>query len=81
MSVLKNRDPDGRELVRDNDGRVKGSYQCLRCSMTGRFITYVENGIPRGPGGDCYRCDGKGHHDQADRRRNYGADMHMVVRH
>jgi len=53
--------------------------KCRRCSGTGAFITYVENGIPKGPGGPCYRCAGKGVQDDADARRNYGADMHQRV--
>lgn len=52
---------------------------CRRCVGTGRFITYTENGIPKGPGGACFRCAGKGYQTDADARRNYGADMHVQV--
>jgi hypothetical protein len=55
-------------------------FPCRRCAGTGAFITYVENGQPKGPGGICYRCAGKGFQDDADARRNYGADIHQVVR-
>jgi len=47
---------------------------CQRCAGTGQFITYVENGVPKGPGGPCYRCNGKGVQTVADHRRNYGYD-------
>lgn len=47
---------------------------CARCAGTGRFITYVENGIPKGPGGPCYRCEGKGKQTSADRMRNHWYD-------
>ncbi len=62
--------------VSDNCGRIPGKFWCNRCARTGQFITYTENGKPKGPGGICFRCDGKGHHTQADRRRNYGWDLH-----
>lgn len=61
----------------DNDGRVVGNHFCRRCAGTGQFITRVENGQPKGPGGICFRCQGKGHHTQADRRRNWGRDQHV----
>jgi hypothetical protein len=47
---------------------------CKRCAGTGQFITYVENGVPKGPGGPCFRCNGKGIQTVADHRRNYGYD-------
>ena len=47
---------------------------CGRCGGTGRFVTYVENGVPKGPGGQCYRCAGVGTQCDADRRRNYVYD-------
>ena len=52
--------------------------RCQRCAGTGRFITYVENGVPRGPGGECYRCRGKGYQTDADSRRNWGYDNYGV---
>lgn len=55
------------------------SFPCPRCAGTGRFITYVENGIPKGPGGICYRCSGKGRQNDADVRRNYGYDNHRTA--
>jgi hypothetical protein len=48
--------------------------RCRRCAGTGQFITYIENGVPKGPGGICYRCGGKGWQSVADTRRNYGHD-------
>lgn len=69
-----------RRDVPDNDGRIAGKFSCGKCAGTGRYITYIENGVPKGPGGECYRCGGKGFHTQADRRRNYGADINYVPR-
>jgi DnaJ-class molecular chaperone len=48
--------------------------RCRRCAGTGKFITYVENGVPKGPGGPCYRCNGKGYLTTRDERRNWGYD-------
>jgi hypothetical protein len=53
--------------------------KCDRCGGTGQFITYVENGVPKGPGGSCYRCGGKGIQTDADRRRNWGYDMNRRI--
>lgn len=65
--------------VEDIDGRVKGDFPCGRCAGTGRYITRIENGKPTGPAGyTCFRCDGKGHHTQVDRKRNYGHTMNYV---
>ena len=50
--------------------------RCGRCSATGRFITYVENGQPKGPGGECFRCCGKGYQTYSDVKRNEVHDMH-----
>lgn len=48
--------------------------RCERCAGTGQFVTYVENGVPKGPGGPCFRCGGKGVQTVDDRKRNYGYD-------
>jgi hypothetical protein len=64
--------------VEDNDCQKEGRHYCRRCSATGSFITYVENGVPKGPGGMCFRCQGKSYHTNADRRRNWGHDMNYV---
>ena len=53
--------------------------RCGRCAGTGQFITYVENGVPKGPGGPCFRCGGKGFTTNADRRRNYGYDNYAPI--
>lgn len=58
--------------------RVK--VPCRRCAGTGAFITGTLNGQPTGPGGICYRCEGKGYRNDADERRNYGYDMHAFSR-
>lgn len=66
--------------VDDSDASTPGVHHCRRCCGTGRFITYVENGVPKGPGGICFRCGGKGRHTQQDRRRNAYFDAHQRVR-
>lgn len=45
--------------------------KCGRCGGTGQFITYVENGVPKGPGGICFTCEGKGYLTDADNKRNH----------
>ena len=65
--------------VDDNHKSVTGDFHCGRCAATGRFITYVENDIPKGPGGPCFRCRGKGYHNQADRKRNEYHDTHFIL--
>jgi hypothetical protein len=60
--------------IDDTDYDVEGNHPCRRCARTGQFITYIENGVPKGPGGICFRCGGKGYHTQEDRRRNNGYD-------
>lgn len=62
--------------IEDTEQNVQGNHACLRCAKTGKFITYVENNIPKGPGGICFRCEGKGYHTQADRKRNHHHDEH-----
>lgn len=49
---------------------------CKRCAGTGRFITRVENGVPTGPGGQCFRCGGTGTQDHSDGHRNRVHDLH-----
>jgi len=48
--------------------------KCKRCAGTGQFITMVVNNKPTGPGGICFRCEGKGFQTEADARRNWGYD-------
>jgi hypothetical protein len=55
-------------------------FPCRRCAATGRFVTYVENGVPRGPGGPCFRCAGRGTQSDEDVRRNYVHDCHYMAR-
>ncbi len=65
----------GTVRVDDNNKSVDGNFGCGRCAFTGAFITGTENGKPKGPGGICFRCNGKGWHHQADRARNLAHDM------
>ena len=55
------------------------SFPCRECAGTGSFITYIENNVPKGPGGAHFRCNGKGMRNDTDERRNYGYDMHRKV--
>lgn len=45
------------------------------CGGTGKFITRIVNGVPQGPGGIHFRCQGKGKQTDADRIRNYWYDV------
>lgn len=56
------------------------SFPCPRCAGTGQFVTMVVNGKPTGPGGVCFRCEGKGRQNDADRRRNYGYDSYAFAK-
>lgn len=53
---------------------------CRRCCGTGRFVTGTLNGQPTGPGGDCYRCGGRGSQDAADGARNRTHDAAYMAR-
>lgn len=55
----------------------RASFPCKRCAGTGKFITMVENGKPKGPGGDCFRCRGKGVQNDKDVCRNAYYDAHF----
>ena len=56
------------------------SFPCQRCAGTGLYITMVENGVLKGPGGACFRCDGKGRQNDGDRRRNHGYDRYAAAK-
>ena len=66
--------------MNDCDFVARGDHQCHRCAGTGKFITGMLNGKPVGPGGNCFRCNGKGFHTQIDRKRNDYYDSHQQVR-
>lgn len=55
-------------------------FLCKRCAGTGMFITMVENGQPKGPGGECFRCQGRGTQNDHDVRRNEVHDQHYMGR-
>ena len=65
----------GEIRVDDTTQGIAGDFHCGRCAGTGAFVTMVLNGKPTGPGGQCFRCNGKGRHNRADRKRNLGYDM------
>jgi hypothetical protein len=69
----------GEVHVHDTHKSVDGNFGCGRCGTTGRFITFVENNVPKGPGGICFRCEGKGYHTRADRARNLCHDEHAIM--
>ena len=56
------------------------TWHCGRCGGTGKYIRYVENGVPKGPGGPCYRCGGKGHQNAADAHRNFWHSNFFLAR-
>lgn len=60
--------------------RVKALPKCGRCAGTGQFITMVVNGRPTGPGGICYRCNGKGVQNARDEERNDNYDAISALR-
>ena len=66
--------PKGEKAYMKAAARVK--HTCPRCAGTGKFITHTVNGVPRGPGGDCFRCEGKGYQTVADAVRNLNYDMY-----
>ena len=53
---------------------------CRRCAGTGQFITGTTNGKPTGPGGICFRCEGKGSQTHRDGHRNRVHDDHYFGR-
>lgn len=55
-------------------------FPCGRCGGTGRFITGMLNGQLTGPGGECFRCKGKGTQNDHDVRRNEVHDQHYTGR-
>lgn len=52
--------------------------KCKRCGGSGKYVTRVENGQARGPGGDCFRCQGKGFQDAEDVKRNRWYDIYAM---
>jgi hypothetical protein len=77
LVTLGNKNPTPADFL---DAAKIVRFRCQRCAGTGRFITGTLNGVPTGPGGICFRCGGSGSQDDADARRNFGADNHAIVR-
>ena len=69
MEIL---DPEPRDYVR---AALAIGWKCPRCGGTGQYVTMVLNGKPSGPGGICYRCEGKGYQKAKDNHRNYWYDV------
>jgi hypothetical protein len=63
-----------------HDGQKVVGVRCGRCAGTGRFITRVENGQPVGPGGECFRCEGKGWQTPEDEKRNEAYDQYAAAK-
>lgn len=62
-------------------------FSCRRCAGTGiwaKVWTWDEAGrtvpAPYQVTGVCFRCEGRGFQDDADARRNFGADCYAIVR-
>lgn len=55
---------------RECDAHPGRNVACMQCLRTGMFVTGTLNGKPVGPGGRCFRCQGKGYHTWMDRQRN-----------
>jgi hypothetical protein len=62
-----------------HDGTKVVGVFCGRCAGTGQFVTMVVNGKPTGPGGECYRCQGKGYQTPEDEKRNDAFDEWSAV--
>ena len=60
-------------------GEVFEDGGCRRCARTGQFITGMLNGLPTGPGGACFKCQGKGYQTLADCKRNGYWERHQRV--
>jgi hypothetical protein len=83
FNVAVKRALNGKENLSPRDyvnAAKRVSFRCERCSGSGQYTTMVINGRPAGPGGKCYRCQGKGTQNDADRRRNYGYDNFALVK-
>lgn len=57
--------------------RPEGTLECDGCNGSGVFYGAgaVVNGKFVGYTGTCYRCGGKGHQTESDRKRNWGYDQ------
>jgi len=72
--------PEAVELFKAENERVAKLPKCGRCAGTGQFITGMLNGRPTGPGGICYRCEGKGYQHGRDEERNDNYDQGAFLR-
>jgi hypothetical protein len=78
-AVLGDMETHGLEETPDNyvTAIQRLRMPCRRCAGTGQFITYVENNVPRGPGGICFRCGGHGYQTHEDGHRNRTHDQYF----
>lgn len=75
--LIRTGDPTPRDWA---NAAKQVAWPCKRCAQTGRYIRYVENGQPKGPGGPCFRCDGKGAQNPTDAHRNHWYDIAAIGR-
>lgn len=68
-----------RNSTADKPSESKPDTECDGCGGSGIWYGrgYMENGVFRGPTGKCFRCDGKGHQTEADRKRNQNYDNYI----
>lgn len=71
--------PEATEFYQSEVKRVKALPVCRRCAGTGAFVTMVLNGRPTGPGGICFRCEGKGYQTARDEERNDHYDEYALT--
>jgi hypothetical protein len=67
---------EAAKVTREQNPGAKVLTFCGRCGGTGRYVTMVLNGKPTGPGGECYRCEGKGWQTEGDEVRNAAYDRY-----
>jgi len=80
LGVLPSREDETKRARAFVKAARKVRFCCRRCAGTGAFVTYVENGQPKGPGGPCFRCAGRGTQDDADVMRNEAHDRYAAAR-
>ena len=69
---------DDEHKVKGPKPKPEGAHDCDGCNGSGTYYGRgaVVNGKFVGFSGVCYRCRGKGHQTEADRKRNTYYDRH-----